>query len=260
MSFGWLGFVDPGGAGAVASVAVPVRAGPLEHSGRDRAVGPGSEGLEPVVVADTGLRGSNSSWDRVGVCPGSRRRGRARRRGRCRSHEPGGSTTGTHTCGRGESTCSRIRSGISYAGVDSSACRSMTGLMVTLVRESPHQPRTWSSRTRRWPSSIRPVGPNTVCSPTVEASKWTWRTTSRAAGQVGRDPHRRPARSRAVWVRARSPRALARRTSSDSVGPEGLLQLRRRGPGRGRGRGRRRGRGRPRRAGCRRSGRRPCRS
>ena len=64
-------------------------------------------------------------------------------------------------------TCSRIRSGISYAGVDSSALRSMTGLMVTLVRESPHQLLIWSSRTSRWPSSIRPVGPNTVCSPTV---------------------------------------------------------------------------------------------
>ena len=38
----------------------------------------------------------------------------------------------------------------------------MTGLMVTLVRESAHQSLTWSSRTSRWPSSMRPVGPNTV--------------------------------------------------------------------------------------------------
>ncbi len=60
----------------------------------------------------------------------------------------------------------------------------MTGLMVTLVRESAHQDWIWSSRISRWPSSIRPVGPNTVCPPTVVASKWAWITTSRAAGST----------------------------------------------------------------------------
>ena len=41
----------------------------------------------------------------------------------------------------------------------------MTGLTVILVRESPHQDFSWSSRISRWRSSIRPVGPKTVCSP-----------------------------------------------------------------------------------------------
>ena len=36
----------------------------------------------------------------------------------------------------------------------------MTGLTVIFVRESAHQSLTWSRSTRRWPSSIRPVGPN----------------------------------------------------------------------------------------------------
>ena len=43
----------------------------------------------------------------------------------------------------------------------------MTGLIVTVVRESPHQPFSWSSRTSRWPSSSRPVGPNTVVPPSA---------------------------------------------------------------------------------------------
>ena len=125
-------------------------------------------------------------------------------------------------------TCSRIRSGMAYAGVDSSVVRSMTGLMVILVRESPHQSLTWSSRISRWPSSRRPVGPKTVCSPTVVASKWAWSDdlpgdresvlVLRPRSDLGWN------RSRAVWVRARSPRALARRTSRVSVGPECFLR------------------------------------
>ena len=61
---------------------------------------------------------------------------------------------------------------------------------MTFVRESAHQSRTWSSSTSRWPSSNRPVGPNTVASPSRDASKWACSTTSRAAG--------RPSASRAA--------------------------------------------------------------
>ena len=62
----------------------------------------------------------------------------------------------------------------------------MTGLMVTLVRQSAHQALTWSSSTSRCPSSRRPVGPNTVAPPSavaVVAVKWACSTTSRAAGK-----------------------------------------------------------------------------
>ena len=97
----------------------------------------------------------------------------------------------------------------------------MTGLTVILVRESAHQSLTWSSRTRRWPSSMRPVGPNTVARSSRVASKWAWRTTSRAAGRCWRSAPA-PARSSAVWVRARSPRAADAAGVERRVGSEGL--------------------------------------
>ncbi len=84
---------------------------------------------------------------------------------------------------------------------------------------------TWSRSTRRWPSSIRPVGPNTVDSSSREASKWAWRTTSRAAGRRWGSALA-PARSRAVWVRARSPRAAERRAWSDSSDPSAFRTCR----------------------------------
>ena len=219
-SGGWL--VDRGRAGPVASVVVAVRTRPLEHAGLDHLVAPGGVGLEPVVEpAERGevvaLR-RTGLWSPLGLGVGVVRddvvdvaaAGRV------------GCTTGTRRSGRGGSTCSRIRSGTSYAGVERSALRSITGLTVTFVRESAHQSLTWSSSTRRWPSSIRPVGPNTVARSSRDASKWAWRTTSRAAGRPSAS--RAPAapwawRSSAVWVRARSPRAADRRASSDASEP-----------------------------------------
>ena len=180
---GWLGLVDRGGARAVALVVVAVRTRPLEAAVVGHLVAPGGVGLEAVV--EPAQRG-----EVVG-----RRRTRLwsplclgvvvvrDRRGRCRSRGPGGCTTGTRKCGRGESPAPGSGRGPSYAGVESWALRSITGLTVTLVRESPHQSLTWSSRTSRWPSSIRPVGPNTVARPSRDASKCAWRTTSRAAGR-----------------------------------------------------------------------------
>ena len=110
-------------------------------------------------------------------------------------------------------------------GVAAEVCtrlRSMTGLRVILVWESAHQSLSWPSRTRRWPSSRRPVGPKTVASPSVWAVKWAWRTTSRAIGEpvvvLGPGwPWAR--RSSAVWVRARSPSAWARRALRESADP-----------------------------------------
>ncbi len=110
------------------------------------------------------------------------RRGRTRRCGRCRSDGRVGCTRGTRRCGRGERPVRGSGPGSRTPVWTARLVRSMTGLMVTLVRESPHQALTWSSRARRWPSSMRPVGPKTVCSPTVVASKWAWTTTSRATG------------------------------------------------------------------------------
>ena len=53
---GWIGWVDPGGACVVAAVAVAIRAGPLEHPGRDHPVVPGGVGLEPVVEPTQGAK------------------------------------------------------------------------------------------------------------------------------------------------------------------------------------------------------------
>ncbi len=259
MSVGWFGFVGPGGAGVVASVAVAVRAGPLEDSGRDHAVVPGGEGLEPVVVATQRGRGSSvvvgpgcglpsaaASWSYSVMWSTSQRRAG-------RVHH------GNTQVRSRRVIWSRMRSGISYAGVESSAVRSMTGLMVTDVRESPHQLLIWSRRTSRWPCSMRPVGPKTVCSPTTEASKWAWTTTSRAGGSPS------PSVAPVVTLVEQVERGLGAGEVAEGLGAayveglgraECLLQSRRRGRGPGRGRGRRRGRGRPRGAACRRSGRR----
>ena len=55
------------------------------------------------------------------------------------------------------------------------------------------------------------------------ASKWAWRTTSRAAGRsLGAVGCPAPARSSAVWVRARSPRACGPAGVERRVGAEGL--------------------------------------
>ena len=124
---------------------------------------------------------------------------------------------------RGSGRGSRTR------GATGSVLRSMTGLMVTFVRVSPHQPWTWSSRTRRWPFSIRPVGPKTVSSPTVVASKWAWMTTSRATGSPSSVADRRRRLGRKVECglgAGEVPSALARRASRGSAGSEGLLRRR----------------------------------
>ena len=249
-----------GGAGAVASVVVAVGAGPLEDPGRGHAVAPGGEGLEPVVVAaqrgevrGRGGAGLGSAFC-FGVVVVLDRCGRRRSRGRV------GCTTGTRRCGRGGRSARGSGRGSRTPVSESSAVRSMTGLMVTLVRESPHQDLIWSSRTRRWPSSMRPVGPKTVV-----LVRRAWRrsgrgaTTSRAAGSPSWS-------SRAgLTLVEQVERGLGAGEVAEGLGAAYVERLgrsrapsaaRRRGPGRGRGRGRRRGRGRPRCAGCRRSGRR----
>ena len=101
-------------------------------------VAPGGVGLEAVVEP--------AQVARLAVCvgpgwglPSAWRRGRTRRRGRCRSRGPGGCTTGTRTSGRGGSPAPGSGPGPRTPGSMRSALRSMTGLIVTLVRESPHQ-------------------------------------------------------------------------------------------------------------------------
>ena len=206
----------------------------------------------------TGRRGCRSASDRAAVGPRLRRRWSCGMTWSMSQPRAGRVHHGkTHVRSR-RMTCSRIRSGTSYAGVVSWALRSMTGLIVTLVRESAHQSLTWSSRTSRWPSSSRPVGPNTVGS----AVEW-WRRSGRGgrprgrravvARGVGSAPS---ARSSAVWVRARSPRAFGAAHVERLGRTRGPSGSRPRGPRRGRGRGRRRCRARPRAAWCRRSARR----
>ncbi len=150
--------VDRSGAGPVPPVAVAVRSRSTRSTpGVGHPVAPGGVGLEAVVEPAqrgevVGLRGTGL-WSALGLgvvvvrvdvvdvaAPGRV-----------------GCTTGTRMSLSRRMTCSRIRSGTSYAGVDSSALRSMTGLTVTLVRESAHQSLTWSRSTSRWPSSM-PAG------------------------------------------------------------------------------------------------------
>ena len=131
----------------------------------------------------------------------------------------------------------------------------MTGLTVTLVRESVHQYLSWSSRTgvglpRAARSGRRPSGrPWRQVGVEDDLARGGQASPARAAGcRLGQQVE---GGLGAGEVTER----LARRASRDSVGAEGLLAPRRRGRGRGRGRGRRRGRARPRTAWCRRSGR-----
>ena len=147
---------------AVASEPVAVGAGPLEDAVRRHPVAPGGAGLESVVSPAEGGevrgRGGTGLWSALGfgvVVVLDDVVDVAAPRGSGAPREDAGPVA--------ENDLFAERSGISYAGVESSASRSMTGLMVTLVRESPHQDWIWSRSTSRWPSSIRPVGPKTVC-------------------------------------------------------------------------------------------------
>ena len=71
---GRFGCFDPRSAGRVASVAVAVGAGPLEHPERDHPVGPGGVGLEAVVEpaqgAEVVARGGAGLFSAFGVCVG----------------------------------------------------------------------------------------------------------------------------------------------------------------------------------------------
>ena len=156
------GWCQRGRAGSGGRAVRSTRTPRARSSGSATRSGSSSDG-----GSGTARRGWRCGWGRTVVGTLPRPRGRTRRCGRRRRVGRVGCTRGTRTSRSRRMTCSRTRSGTSYAGVDSWALRSITGLTVILVRESAHQSLTWSSSTRRWPSSIRPVGPNTVDSPSM---------------------------------------------------------------------------------------------
>ena len=214
--------VDRGGAGPVASVVVAVRLGPLEDAGLDHPVTPGGVGLEAVV--EPAQRGEVVGLRRTGLWSPLRLGVGVVRDDVVDVAAPGrAGAPGEHARPVAEDDLLADPVGDLVAPVWSWVLRSMTGLMVTLVRESAHQSLTWSSSTSRWPSSIRPVGPNTVARPSRVASKWAWRTTSRAAG--------RPRRLGAGGALAEVERGLGAGEVAEGSGPAGVRATpRTRGP------------------------------
>ena len=243
----------------VAEVLVAVRARPEVGAGFEDGVGPAAVGLEPVVspaqgreVARAGRPRPAVGHDVVAVAADARRVGVGGRVG-C--------TTGRRTCGRAARRPRRSgpgprrpRRGRGRPGrapasrppgrrggrTRSRICSTVTGLRVFSTRPTPPAPSRadWCRCRNRVTWRLGAVG---GC---------RFETVAAQPPQPPRS--RRRCRSRASWRRARSPTAIARRTSSDSVQPEVLELVGATADRLRRGRGRRRGPARRGSARCRR--------